>query len=328
MPVLVTGGAANTAAVIQQYRRSGLATRRRRMPRFRWPTLIEVEYAKAIARIVDVRDEIAPLLDELPRLLERAASARGQVRRDEGEARRARDLMDRARRALDRSMNVVELERLAGQMGQRISDHHRAELRRQVQAAIGVDLVTLDRRVPALIDDFVGENVTLIRSLGNKTLDDVNKIVSRAFTRGERAENVAGEIAERYGIAERHARLIARDQIGTLTGQITAARHQELGLTQFTWRSVNDQRVRPEHRELDGKVFDYDDPPGEGLPGEPINCRCYQEPIFDEIDKLFGDDGPSTPRRRRRASVSAAPRRSRAAGTDTGRAQLRPAGLI
>jgi uncharacterized protein with gpF-like domain len=29
--------------------------------------------------------------------------------------------------------------------------------------------------------------------------------------------------------------------------------------------------------------FPYASPPPEGLPGEPILCRCYAEPVFDDL---------------------------------------------
>jgi SPP1 gp7 family putative phage head morphogenesis protein len=45
--------------------------------------------------------------------------------------------------------------------------------------------------------------------------------------------------------------------------------------------------VRPEHEVLDGVVFEWSDPPSEGIPGEPINCRCTAEPdVQSVIDAL------------------------------------------
>ncbi len=80
-----------------------------------------------------------------------------------------------------------------------------------------------------------------------------------------------------------HARTIARDQIAKLNASATLARHQELGVKSFIWRTAGDDRVRPEHEELEGESFTYDDPPSEGLPGEPVLCRCSAEPDFDSL---------------------------------------------
>jgi len=47
--------------------------------------------------------------------------------------------------------------------------------------------------------------------------------------------------------------------------------------------------VRPRHQELDGKEFDYDNPPAEGLPGQPVGCRCFAESVIpDELVELVG----------------------------------------
>ncbi len=51
----------------------------------------------------------------------------------------------------------------------------------------------------------------------------------------------------------------------------------------YTWRTVGDNRVRNRHAENDGKVFAWDNPPPTGHPGDDHNCRCWAEPVPDEI---------------------------------------------
>ncbi len=137
--------------------------------------------------------------------------------------------------------------------------------------------------MPAIVDGFVHENVTLIRNLGQKAINEIDARVARAFTTGQRAEDALADISSRFDVTENHARLIARDQIGTLNGQITSERHQELGIERFTWETMGDERVRDEHALLQGQVFSYDDLPDEGLPGTPICCRCSQSPLYEDI---------------------------------------------
>jgi SPP1 gp7 family putative phage head morphogenesis protein len=107
--------------------------------------------------------------------------------------------------------------------------------------------------------------------------------ITRAVASGERHEAIAGELQTILSSSGKRARMIARDQVGKLYGQINSARQQSLGITHFTWRTANDRRVRAEHRALNGKVFRFDDPPAEGLPGQPVLCRCYAEPVFDAL---------------------------------------------
>jgi len=41
----------------------------------------------------------------------------------------------------------------------------------------------------------------------------------------------------------------------------------------YIWRTRGDSKVRSEHAERDGKVFEWDNPPEGGHPGEAPSCR-------------------------------------------------------
>lgn len=107
-------------------------------------------------------------------------------------------------------------------------------------------------------------------------------IERNVFFGGSTAE-LAEELEERFNFTADHAAFIARDQVGTLNGQLDAQRQQGLGVTRFTWVSVGDDDVREEHDDRDGEIYDYDDPPDGELPGEPINCRCSAEPVLEDL---------------------------------------------
>lgn len=274
--------AANTAQHARALRAVGLGARRRRMPRQIWPKSIEMEYGKAMIGLLDrARPALAPLLHELPGMIDRAAADRRGDRMDAGEPERARKLIETVRARLEQVTQPTDVDALARLFGQRTQTYQRVQLGRQVRAALGADVLANDGgRTAALLDHFVHENAALIKTIPGDCIDEIEKRVTRAFTSGTRSEELASEIEERFDISERHARLIARDQIGKLYGQTNAVRQQDLGIESFVWRTAGDERVREEHQELDGQQFDYNDPPDEGLPGEPIQCRCYAEPVL------------------------------------------------
>ena len=235
------------------------------------------------------------LEDFKQKLIEHEGGQLVRTRLDAGESKKARDLVESAKKKLADAVHPNVLDSLARKFGRRTTDFQREQLKRQTSAALGVDIVTHDKHLPGMIDSFAHENVALIKSLGNRTMDDVEKLVTRAFTSGTRHEELADDIQERFDVSERHARMIARDQVGKLNGQITAARHQELGLTRFNWLDSGDDKVREEHVILgQGGPYEYADPPSEGLPGEPILCRCTADPVFedilDAIDEAGADD--------------------------------------
>lgn len=115
--------------------------------------------------------------------------------------------------------------------------------------------------------------------------------IQRNVAIGGSTRELAEELSDRFDFAADHAEFIARDQVGKLTGQLSAQRSQALGITQFVWRTSGDERVRDEHEARDGETYDYDNPPDGELPGEPINCRCSDEPVLDDIAGAADDEG-------------------------------------
>lgn len=69
--------------------------------------------------------------------------------------------------------------------------------------------------------------------------------------------------------------------------------HRVTGVTHFRWISMRDERVRPLHQTLHGKVFTMQGHPTEGYPGQPFNCRCVAEPVkrgFFSFSSLFSEE--------------------------------------
>lgn len=126
------------------------------------------------------------------------------------------------------------------------------------------------------------ENTNLIQTMRQRYINQLQGDVFRLINQGSGISDLSHAISNRTGMALRHADLIATDQTGKILSQVDAYRNQQSGSTKYIWRSMEDGRVRPKHRELDGKVFKYDDPNGGDngmLPGQPIRCRCYQDPV-------------------------------------------------
>jgi SPP1 gp7 family putative phage head morphogenesis protein len=276
-----------TARLIAAYRRIGAARRTvRRLPRQIPPRALSREYAARLLELVArMREALAPLLAELPRLLAISYAERrvDAARMDAGEGRRVRELIETVRRRLAESITLAEVEDLARGFAGRAVTWNGIQLGRQIKAALGIDLIGSETGLASLVEGFVDANVGLIRSIGDKLASDVEADALRAIQHGTRHEDLARTLEDRLGFAEDRAKLIARDQIGSLYGQVNATRQQQLGVERFAWRTVRDERVRSEHDDRDGQIYRYDDPPDGELPGEPVQCRCFAEPIFDDI---------------------------------------------
>ncbi len=274
--------AAQTVTALRIRRMIGQARPRRRLPRQVVPRAIERAYAALLRDVVgDVRTILQPLIDALPSLLSEAETAK---RFDDAAAtRRFNALMERARHQLRAQMSPVRLEQVTERFGRRIADFQRIQFGRQVKAGLGIDLLGSDRKIRALVDGFVRENVALITNIPERLAGQVEQTISRGMTRGLGVRELGKSLEKHFEGEEDRAARIARDQVLTLYGQVNSSRQQELGLTHFVWRTVGDDAVRDEHRERDGETYSWSDPPDGEIPGEPINCRCYAEPVMSDI---------------------------------------------
>ena len=133
---------------------------------------------------------------------------------------------------------------------------------------------------PGLLHAWVETNLEHIKNMAVQQIDEIRTVIKQGFVSGVRHEELADKLVKQGSILENRARLIARNEIGNLNSQLTTSRHQALGISRFVWSTAGDERVRDEHALLDGQEFSYNNPPDEGLPGEPIGCRCNSYPIL------------------------------------------------
>lgn len=129
------------------------------------------------------------------------------------------------------------------------------------------------------------EQVDLIKSLPLRAGLRAQQLAQKAVYQGERSSKIAEELSASYDVSEMEAARIARTEVARANSVITQARAEAAGSEQYIWRTSGDAAVREAHKEMNGKVFDWDEPPElsdgtSGHPGTFPNCRCYPEPFF------------------------------------------------
>lgn len=270
---------------------------RRRPPASTWPGGVELEFANALVGLVRrTREDLEPLVAELPDILD--GSREDDQRRDAGKAGRVRLIAARARE-LAAQRAERDVESLARMFGLKMDSHLRRQLNARVKAVFGTEVPLAD--ASRILQAWVGEAVSLIHDLPRAYITRIEQGVVRALAGGVRAAAFAKELEEELGIARKRARLIARDQLGKLQAQVSRLRNTELGSETFIWSTMRDERVRPTHRALNGRRFSWaTGAPGEGLPGQPIRCRCLAEPDFDALLAELNPTTAARPRRRSR----------------------------
>lgn len=143
-----------------------------------------------------------------------------------------------------------------------------------------------------LIKDFMQESVSLIKTIPQTFLSEVQENVKKAFERGGDRAAIKEAIEDKIDNplvhnAERRAELIAKDQTQKVTQDFARANAQAYGATKARWIHIPGEKTsRITHMEMDGEEFDinvglYDPDVGENvLPGQLIYCMCTQEFLF------------------------------------------------
>ncbi len=275
-----------------------------KLPRQLPPTRIEQDYAAALIRMIDrARVAWAPVITALPSILDEAETERAGVRQDAVRVERVQrvDAASSRLRALikqARAKPIVDtsaLEAVATKFAGATAAHQKEQLARQAKAALKIDVAFKDATLRPLTRQFVHENVALVQRIPRRLHDDLEVMVTHAVASGRRHKALTRQIEDRFGVAERHARLIARDQIGKFHAKVNHARQKEMGVEKFVWRSVGDERVRDSHREFDGQEYSYAKPPMDPemeerlAPGLAIQCFPGSTQVLSQapVTKLY-----------------------------------------
>jgi SPP1 gp7 family putative phage head morphogenesis protein len=160
---------------------------------------------------------------------------------------------------------------------------NRRELNRVFEATIGVGLNPLEPFLDDSIAAATRENVRRITALVRSELDQAEETILSGFRQGLRHTEIMERISDRFHVVESRAKLIARDQVSKLNGELTRLRQTSVGVTKYIWRTSQDERVRETHQEFDGNEYSWETGSPEGHPGEPINCRCVAEPVLTDL---------------------------------------------
>ena len=206
------------------------------------------------------------------------------------------------------------IDRITQQIGTAfVRDANRVNATRSA-SAFGINiLVDLTEYLEASVYD----NVQLIRTIPEQYMKNVESIVMNNVRSGGRWSAVQKQLVEQFGITDRRARVIARDQTAKINGQLNAKRQVAAGYEYFEWDDSGDSRVRKQHRAHAEKITEYgkgvyrwDNPPiGENgvpvIPGTEFQCfpgdsqldnaalcnKLYRRRYTGELSELVFNDG-------------------------------------
>lgn len=269
--------------------------RKRRIRTMRYPLALERDYERTLVRFVrSIESEVSKnVIPELPRVLASAGRILpGSVRADAW-TDTAVELVQGVRHTFPAMYKVVDFG--ISQTAGLVQSQNAKQWSSLLSSSLGVNVFQAEPWLEDVMEGFVAGNVSLVQGLAQDTASKVEQAIIRGVQQGRTTDQITRSIMRgsklEKGVfrkAVNRARLIARDQIGKLNGQLTHFRQTSLGITRYRWRTVQDSRVRALHAEREGRIYKWDKAPEDGHPGEAINCRCWAEPVLEDV---LGESG-------------------------------------
>ena len=263
-----------------RYRLASLVEGRRKgttqpLPAIQGSLGVEMAYLKALRLML--REMAAYTRQHIIPVAEREIAEQRALTRDMGEHD-----FENLESLADRLIAIASatVRRILGLEAKRHTDTFMATAKR----VLGIDLAAVVRQedLADYLDTATARNVGLIKGLAADTVKRIQTTVTTAVLNGVPVKDLRKRLTKEFGFSDRRAKVIARDQVAKFNSDLNRQRHMQAGVTTYTWRTSADERVRPLHRELDGKVYEYGKPTGaeDGLPpGQPIMCRCVAQGI-------------------------------------------------
>lgn len=113
-------------------------------------------------------------------------------------------------------------------------------------------------------------NPTEIRMLSDADAAEIMNSNAYLWEKGEEHNKLVEIVKQHFE---------AKEEYRDLTALLNMAADAPL----YVWITQGDDLVRAEHAERDGGIFDMDNPPDGGNPGEAYNCRCMAVSVFNGI---------------------------------------------
>lgn len=159
---------------------------------------------------------------------------------------------------------------------------------RTVESALKVKVNLSPTERQQLTDDYTQDLDKSIKNFTNDQIIRLRQLVEKSLFEGLGDDALLDIIQREFGVTKSKAMFLARQETGLLVSAYRRITYKSVGLNKYKWSTSHDDRVRTMHKELDGKIFDWDHPPitnekgDRNHPGEDWQCRCQPIPIFEQ----------------------------------------------
>ncbi len=248
-----------------------------------YPMSREREYARILRDYTRGVNQICK--DYLPYMVDEAMA--NSVQADMREDSWISDVTDRVKQAIDSKLRINDKISAMFEKVKGFAKSQQGKIFTSIYGSIPKQRPPRDYEMLKQI--WASQNLTLIKSIDDRTMETIRYALSRNVIRTVDRKELVSELTQTIkhmaGVNEKRAALIACDQVGKLNSQLAQYEQVNQGVDSYIWQTMMDNRVRPEHAERQGKRYYWNDPPSGGHPGWAIRCRCSAIPCYD-TDKM------------------------------------------
>lgn len=165
-----------------------------------------------------------------------------------------------------------------------------------------IELVRTKEQAKKVTEDYIHNMDYWVKKWKAKEIVKMRQDVAQMVQSGSRTETIKKYFMNRWGIAERKAEFLARNESGIAGSVIKATHYQDMGCTHFKWLRSTSKEKRELHLEYAKEtgnqygiggtnIFSFSDPPiieqikvgnsfvpktngQKGLPQQTYNCEC------------------------------------------------------
>jgi len=194
------------------------------------------------------------------------------------------------------------LKRTLLSMGVLISVFNRKQWEKMTKQQFGFEPFVYEKWEGSILNFWVNRNVNLIKGLTDEYRKKIVDTILSENSKGLSVSELQSKLKDiNKTFSDYRTNLIAKDQINKINNQLAGQRMIDAGVETYYWQTSADERVRPSHSAMNGKLCRWDDPTlysddngrswksrnsigGIPLhPGEDINCRCVAIPNFEPL---------------------------------------------
>lgn len=134
-----------------------------------------------------------------------------------------------------------------------------------------------------------------VKKFTEKEIKEMRQILGKMILQGKSRVTIAEYLMKKYKVSQRKALFLARNETGIALSSYQILTLKNEGFKYFKWHTILDGRERELHKQLNGRIFEIDNPPviyinektgqeEKGYPKQTYNCRCH---ATGWIDKEF-----------------------------------------